>query len=77
MLWAFDITPVKDASDNQIIPDAARLTQGFVCMPEEFAANITPRSSERAESVRREWKKAADELLDPETKQWITSPVQG
>lgn len=70
MLWGFDITPSVDASGNPVIPDTNKYTQGFVCMPEEFPAVITPRSKERADIIRREWKQAEDELLDPVTKQW-------
>jgi hypothetical protein len=76
ILWAFDIRPALDESGKEIIPDKDRLTQGFVCMPEEFPARITPRSRERAEMVRREWEAAEKENLDPETKQWVVSPVE-
>ncbi|CEL03747.1 Putative Cytochrome P450 [Aspergillus calidoustus] len=76
ILWAFDIRPALDESGKEIIPDKDRLTQGFVCMPEEFPATITPRSRERAEMVRREWEAAEKENLDPETKQWVVSPVE-
>ncbi|KAL5044341.1 cytochrome P450 [Aspergillus fruticulosus] len=68
ILWAFDISPKKDASSKEIVPDQERLTQGFVCMPEEFPANITPRDEKRAEMVRNEWREAEMEL-DPQTKQ--------
>lgn len=74
LLWAFDITPAKDSNGNPILPDQDKLTQGFVCMPEPYPAKITPRSPERAEIVRNEWKNAERELLDPATKQWISSP---
>ncbi|KAF4953618.1 hypothetical protein FGADI_5954 [Fusarium gaditjirri] len=47
-----------------------KLTQGFVCMPEEFPARIIPRSEERKAQVIESWKKAEKEALDPETKQW-------
>ncbi|KAL3483239.1 cytochrome P450 [Aspergillus germanicus] len=76
ILWAFDIRPALDDKGNEIIPDKDRLTQGFVCMPEEFPARITPRSEGRAEMVRREWEAAEKENLDPETKQWVVSPVE-
>ncbi|KAK3054884.1 hypothetical protein LTR09_004042 [Extremus antarcticus] len=75
LLWAFDITPSKDDNGQPIIPDQEKLTQGFVCMPEEFPATITPRSKERADRVRREWKQAQQESLDPATQQWVSSPV--
>lgn len=75
ILWAFDITPAKDESGKPIIPNPDRLTQGFVCMPEEYPATITPRSPERAEIVRREWAVAEREVLNSRTKQWIASPL--
>ena len=65
MLWAFDIGPVE----GNELPDPDRLTQGFVCMPEEFEVSITPRDERRAEMVRKEWEEAQS-LLDKETKQW-------
>ena len=75
MLWAFDVSPVKDADGNDILPDQEKLTQGFVCMPEEFQAKITPRSEARAKKVRQEWKEAEEGLLDAETKQWVSNPL--
>lgn len=77
ILWAFNIEPALDDQGKPIIPDPDRLTQGFVCMPEEFPARITPRSKERAEMVAREWEEAQEKSLDPHTKQWIQSPVDG
>ena len=74
ILWAFNIEPVVDSSGNKILPDQEKLTQGFVCMPEEFQAKITPRSQARAELVRREWHEAEKQCLDSETKQWLTRP---
>lgn len=76
ILWAFKIEPALDESGKPILPDADRLTQGFVCMPEEFPARITPRSKERADRVLNEWKDAERELLDPVTKQWVQPPVE-
>jgi hypothetical protein len=75
LLWAFDISPAEDANGKQILPDQAKLTQGFVCMPEEFPAKIAARSRQRAELVEHEWQQAQQELLDPETKQWMASPL--
>nr|WGZ60618.1 cytochrome P450 [Fusarium tricinctum] len=70
ILWAFNIEPALDKEGNPILPDPDKLTQGFVCMPEEFPARITPRSKEREAMVIDSWKKAEEESLDPETKQW-------
>ncbi|KAL2838959.1 cytochrome P450 [Aspergillus pseudoustus] len=76
ILWAFDIRPAVDEKGKEILPDANRLTQGFVCMPEEFPARIAPRSKERAEMVRKEWEAAERDNLDPATNQWVVSPVE-
>ncbi|KJX93979.1 hypothetical protein TI39_contig4229g00018 [Zymoseptoria brevis] len=75
LLWAFSIKPAKDANGNEIVPQGQKFTQGFVCMPEEYPADIKPRSRERADIVRREWQMAESESLDHETKQWIASPI--
>jgi len=75
ILWAFDILPKIGADGKPILPDQEKLTQGFVCMPEIFAARIVPRSAERADIVRREWKACEETLLDAGTKQWVSSPI--
>lgn len=75
ILWAFKIEPALDEKGRPILPDPDRLTQGFVCMPEEFPARITPRSQARADMVIKEWQEA-EGLLDPETKQWLEPPVE-
>lgn len=74
MLWAFEILPALDEQGREILPDPSKLTQGFVCMPEEFPARIVPRSKQRAEMVEREWKEAEATFLDPVTKQWMSTP---
>ncbi|KAJ2893599.1 hypothetical protein MKZ38_008422 [Zalerion maritima] len=75
MLWAFDIKPKMDAGGRPILPDPDKLTQGFVCMPEDFECDIAPRSMERAKLVTKEWQEAEREHLDPVTKQWKKSPL--
>ncbi|KFH45656.1 Fumitremorgin C synthase-like protein [Hapsidospora chrysogenum ATCC 11550] len=75
ILWAFNIEPASDENGKPIIPDPDKLTQGFVCMPEEFPAKITPRSQARAEKVAQDWREAQEECLDPATQQWIVTPV--
>ncbi|SMR53762.1 unnamed protein product [Zymoseptoria tritici ST99CH_1E4] len=65
LLWAFSIKPAKDADGNEIVPQGQNFTQGFVCMPEEFPADI----------VRTEWQVAGSQSLDHDTKQWIASPI--
>ncbi|KAK5652310.1 hypothetical protein OQA88_10660 [Cercophora sp. LCS_1] len=74
-IWGFDIAPAKDAQGKDIIPDQEKLTQGFVCMPEEFPASITPRDEKRKQMIIDEWKAAETECLDPVTKQWKSSPL--
>lgn len=75
MLWAFDIEPVVDAATGEkLLPDQEKLTQGFVCMPEEYQANIKPRSEAKAEVVRKEWHEAETQCLDGRTKQWLRKP---
>ncbi|KAL1890728.1 hypothetical protein Sste5346_008053 [Sporothrix stenoceras] len=70
ILWGFDITPALDAQGKPILPDPEKLTQGFVCMPEEFKATIRPRSEVRKQKMLAEWEAAQKENLDPVTKQW-------
>lgn len=75
LVAAFEFLPdIDPISGEPIIPDQEKLTQGFVCMPEEFKVRIVPRTREKAELVRREWKEAEEKLLDPVTKQWVESP---
>ncbi|KAK4998429.1 hypothetical protein LTR66_002329 [Elasticomyces elasticus] len=74
LLWGFEFSPAIGADRKPIIPDANKLTQGFVCMPEEFPATITPRSKERAAVITTEWKEAEEALLDPVSKQWKQVP---
>jgi cytochrome P450 len=76
MLWAFNIESALDERGDPIIPDPEQLTQGFVCMPEEFSAKITPRSEEKKARVIKEWRDAEKECLDPVTKQWRDSPLK-
>ena len=75
ILWGFNIEPVVDSAGKKIIPDQEKLTQGFVCMPEEFQAKITPRSQAKAELIRREWHEAEERCLNPQTKQWLEIPL--
>ncbi|KAK3903560.1 O-methylsterigmatocystin oxidoreductase [Staphylotrichum tortipilum] len=77
MLWGFDITPATGADGKPILPDPDRLTQGFVCQPEEFPVTIKPRSDARRQMMEEEWITAQKEFLDPVTKQWRVSPLQG
>ncbi|KAK3392724.1 cytochrome P450 [Podospora didyma] len=76
IIWAFDISPALDAEGKPILPDQEKLTQGFVCMPEEFQATIKPRSEARKKKIVDDWEDAERENLDPVTKQWLKSPVE-
>ncbi|KIM36639.1 hypothetical protein M413DRAFT_286074 [Hebeloma cylindrosporum] len=45
LLWAFNITPAKDAIGNAILPDAMdSVDEGLVVRPTKFPCTITPRS---------------------------------
>lgn len=75
ILWGFNIRPAKDDRGEDIIPDQEKLTQGFVCMPEEYPAQITPRDETRRRMMVDSWKTAEAECLDPVTHQWKMSPL--
>lgn len=70
ILWAFNIEPSLDENGKPILPDPDKLTQGFVCMPEEFPAKISARSAGKRDLVIETWMKAEEDELDSETKQW-------
>ena len=70
LVWAFNIDPVIDSNGKPIMPDTDSYTLGFVVSPVPFKVRLTPRSNERAEIIREEWKQAQLALLDPVTKQW-------
>jgi cytochrome P450 len=68
MLWGFNISP-KMRNGKKVPIDPDQLTQGFVCMPETFECDITPRSAERTRMIRDDWQKAYKEYVDPATQQ--------
>lgn len=74
ILWAFEIRRAKDSKGNILLPDPSRLTPAFACEPMPYAAEIRPRSKERAEKILREWAETKNALLDPVTKQWKKIP---
>lgn len=76
MLWAFNIEPALDEAGEPILPDPDKLTQGFVCMPEEFPAKITPRSEAKKAKVMQDWEDARSQFLDPTTMQWLETPLE-
>ncbi|KAJ8083008.1 hypothetical protein PM082_008869 [Marasmius tenuissimus] len=55
ILWAFNITPVKDDNLNDILPDTFNFTNGFNSKPVSFECNITPRNDNIAQLIEREW----------------------
>ncbi|KAF2475793.1 putative cytochrome P450 [Lindgomyces ingoldianus] len=73
MLWAFDIKPKKDSEGNVKMPKQDVFVEGFLAMPVQFEAEITPRSEKRAEIVRKEWEKAKEGL--DEDGQFLTNPI--
>lgn len=72
MLWAFDFKKALDENGAPITPDAAKLTEGALVQPKPFPARIEPRSSEKVQAIRREWK-TMEELLDQDG-QWKGLP---
>lgn len=72
LLWAFDIQTTVNGQGEEILPDAANLSDGIVVQPRPFSATITPRSQERIDIIREEWRKMED-VLDAE-KQWKVIP---
>lgn len=72
-LWAFDLTrPVDLNSGKEIIPDINNIQEGLFICPGPFAANIKPRTQNRAMAVQKEWEDMKD-LLD-EQLQWKRVP---
>jgi hypothetical protein len=72
LLWAFDFKKALDEDGSPITPDAAELTEGGLVQPKPFLARIEPRSVEKVETIRREWK-MMEGLLD-ENLQWKVPP---
>ena len=72
LLWAFDFKKALDEDGAHITPDATELTEGLLVQPKPFPARIEPRSSEKVETVRREWE-MMEELLD-QNGQWKVLP---
>ncbi|KAL1646711.1 hypothetical protein SLS61_007787 [Didymella pomorum] len=72
LLWAFDFKKALHEDGALITPDATELTEGLLVQPKPFPARIEPRSSEKVETVRREWE-MMEELLD-QNGQWKVLP---
>jgi hypothetical protein len=64
----------KNEEGIDVVPNIEKLTQGFVCRPENFRAKITPRNGRKADIIRSDWIEAKELLLDPETLQWTHVP---
>lgn len=75
LVWAYFFEKTKDANGQPITPDTEDLIGGLTVIPANFKAVITPRSEEKAYIVRNAWKFCEDELLDPNTKQWISDKL--
>ena len=74
MLWAFDFKKAVDPETlEEIVPDMDELVDGIMSLPKPFKANLVPRNSSRAQSVRDEWAEVS-KLLDGETLEWKEVP---
>lgn len=62
LLWAFDFRTVPGK-----VPDPTQVTQGFLCMPQTYEADIKPREG-RADLIRGIWDDAQSAL--DEEGQW-------
>ncbi|KAL2196674.1 cytochrome P450 [Corynascus similis CBS 632.67] len=72
LMWAFDLSPAKDADGQDIIPKQDDLQGNFLRQPRRFPLKITPRSDLRAATVRKAWAEC-QKLLDDD-KQWKETP---
>ena len=74
LLWGFNIEPKIDPVTRQkTFIDSDKYTEGFVCMPEPFEAEIRVRDIGREHIMREAWAQAG-ELLDGRTGQWKSAP---
>lgn len=73
MLWALDIRKAKDKEGNEIPIDRDSVRPGLVETLNQFEVDVKPRSGERAEWLKRNWKQQRETLLDKD-EQWIQSP---
>ncbi|KAK8040802.1 Cytochrome P450 monooxygenase COX2 [Apiospora phragmitis] len=70
-LWAFNVTPAKDETGQDIDVDIFAFTDGFNSSPLPFPCSILPRSPQHADVVRRTYEEAVAEL-----KTFKDSPVE-
>ncbi|KAJ7444582.1 cytochrome P450 [Mycena galericulata] len=77
LLWAFDFNKDIDASGNPVELDMFASSKGLATGPLPFRCKITPRTSEKADIIRREFLDAADIFskfefgLSPEDKAFV------
>lgn len=74
LVWAYNFEKARGADGQPITPDTEDLVGGLTVTPADFKAIIMPRSKEKADIIKREWKHCDDTLLDPQTKQWKKVP---
>jgi len=74
MLWAFNFERPLDENGVPLPVDIDDFTEGIAVQPVDFKVNIVPRSKAKADIIRKAWKDAEDNLLDPKTKQWLQVP---
>ncbi|KAJ7603367.1 cytochrome P450 [Roridomyces roridus] len=60
LIWAFNFTPPLDTTGNPIQPDLFAYMKGILTGPHPFACTITPRTTHKAQIVRREFVEAAE-----------------
>lgn len=73
LLWAFQFKrAIDDSTGLEIVPDMEDLAEGVMMFPRPFKTDLRPRTAQRAECLRQEWKKM-EELLDDEA-QWKAVP---
>ncbi|KAF9632405.1 Cytochrome P450 [Lasiodiplodia theobromae] len=73
-LWAFDTQKKKDpVTGKEIDIDMDDVRPGLVNTMNPYEVEVKPRSRERAEWIKANWKKQRETLLD-EDEQWLSSP---
>ncbi|KAJ6573872.1 cytochrome P450 [Mycena vulgaris] len=55
LLWAFNFTPVKDASGKEMVPDIYDYAQALASFPNPFKCKITPRTPGHAQLIRKQF----------------------
>ncbi|PFH55999.1 hypothetical protein XA68_17229 [Ophiocordyceps unilateralis] len=73
ILWAFDISEPVDAEGNAMTFDPEDMEEGVFHASVKFPAEFTPRSQDREQAVKEEWKATKAALLNEEG-QWKELP---